>query len=327
MSAQSGPKELKQLRLVSGCQEASDLWSSVLLSWLAACAQGLCTLSLDMCKLRALPPLPGLKHLILDQDCMDLPALVRNLPILTGLQTLWLGFSSLEQDNGHVELALDSLCQLRHVHLNGMVPSKLLLPPDATLHVTVYSAWAAHHPVWHSVLQTLRNFVWEESHSDLVEVPEVLRQPSSLINVTLNMRRLGSNWSQPLHVHKVFSPSVSVHITCQDAWVDVWGGTWRLLSMVVANRLVLSNSHSTPVQCSDFRFEYTLLEGACASAVTACGKRQVLSNGRECLSMGLGQCLPLDSVLRTCGACESCLKESGELSAPCFDSTALFTCL
>lgn len=87
MSAQSGPKELKQLRLVSGCQEASDLWSAVLLSWLAACAQGLCTLSLDMCKLRALPPLPGL-----NQDCMDLPALVRNLPILTGLQTLWLFF-------------------------------------------------------------------------------------------------------------------------------------------------------------------------------------------------------------------------------------------
>lgn len=332
MSAQPSPGALTQLQLEWADSAASDdpdaAIGLMLLTWLAAHAHGLRSLCLSVFQLPALPPLPNLRHLILNHASPHLAAAARDISCLTALQTLCISTVSWSDEAQELELALGGLRQLRQVKLEGILPALLELPLDAALHVTVFDEWSAEHPVWQSVLPNMRTFKWDDDTWSLSRLPGVLQAPSGLTRVLLRMHAFGSS-QRPLRLRAAGSPAASICLACRDAWVDLDGTTWRHVC-ITADRVVLSGTQSCPECCPDFYLEYFALEespseplvvvpkrlgcwGATCSRTPICGGRERLWKGtNECLHVGF------DYLACTCGACIECLVRSGAVSSPCF---------
>ena len=295
----------------------------LLLTWLAAHARGIQMLYLRMCSLHSLPTLLNLRHLVLDCAELKVP---RNFPLdlalMKELQTLYIRAGSQEYEEDEGELpdlsVLASLKHLRRLRLDGLVPHSLSLPPEAELHVLVYSHWSARHPVWHSVLPMLRSFAWNawhlRDHRLQRKIPVVLKTPNSLTSVFLRMRKIGTG-QKPLHIKPLSLSSARIFISCEDACVDLWGGSWRHLCIIAELTLVLSSSQSSKrcfLSSPDFYFEYSVLEGATSRAIEACNGHQGLSGGRQCLWKGAAPDQPV-AFECACGACMGCLVKSKEV--------------
>ncbi len=124
------------------------------------------------------------------------------------------------------------------MNLIGLVPSRLTLPPGAALHVTVTHWEAAHDSVWDRVLPMLRSFTWDDPDGDMREMPDLVERAGNLTNIELNLQCIGDD-RRPLQVFQVFQPNVKVSIRCWVACMDLWGGTWRHMSLVT-NHLFLT---------------------------------------------------------------------------------------
>lgn len=202
------------------------------------------------------------------------------------------------------------------MNLIGLVPSRLTLPPGAALHVTVTHWEAAHDSVWDRVLPMLRSFTWDDPDGDMREMPDLVERAGNLTNIELNLQCIGDD-RRPLQVFQVFQPNVKVSIRCWVACMDLWGGTWRHMSLVTNHLFLDSWQHPRLEYCSDFYLEYSSLEGSQSSTARACSKSKKLCNGRKCLVKGAN--LYSEDPRCICGACLSCLMESGKIvDDPCF---------
>lgn len=292
----------------------------LLLTWLAAHARGIQTLYLRICSLHSLPPLLNLRHLVLDCAVLKVPQnLPHDLALMTELQSLCIRAGSQRDDDELPDLpVLASLKHLRQLRLEGLVPHSLSLPPEAELHVLVYSHWSARHPVWHSVLPMLRSFAWNawqlRDNRLQRKIPVVLKMPNSLTSVFLRTRKMGYG-DQPLQMEQLSLSSARIFISCENACVDLWGGAWRHLCIIAELTLVLSSSQSSKrclLSSADFYFEYSVLEGATSRAIEACNGHQGLSGRRQCLWKGAAPDQPV-AFECACGACMGCLVKSKEV--------------
>lgn len=319
MAVQPCANELMQLHLEwflnwHDRDDRDNLTGLLLLTWLAAQAEGLRSLSLYFSSFPVLPSLPNLRHLILHLEFADFVASMRVLPLFKSLQTLWLGT---DLETQQPDLDLTSCRHLCHVSLSGVVPCKVLLPPGAALHITMHYCWSATDAVWISALPQLRTFRWERGPC-LHALPEILTVSSALAYVILDMITIGCE-DEPLPLSKFSMPLTSVCISCRDAWVHLQGGTWKHLCITTVNTLHLSSTLCSLLHCPDFYIEhsneYFTLEEAASALAPSIGF-QALRDGRECLWKGLRQFQDLGMSSRkfacTCGACVKCLVKSGK---------------
>ncbi len=318
MATQFNASELLQVNFQWGDNESNEsdedaVTGAMLLTWLAARTSRLRSLDLWVFELPALPPLPALRHLILMHESGHLDAVVRVLPLLLGLQTLYI-FHITDDAEAEWELPLAGLHHLRQVKFDGFLPSELTLSPKAALHVDVSSPWwDMSHPVWRTVLSNLRTFDWVADFMSMDDLPEILKVPNGLTDVRLRMGKVGSSQS-PCSLRAAFAQSTYLFIDCHDAWVDVQGGTWRHVEIFALNRMGVSGLHGS--SCSDFYLEYALLVGESSQARQASGGCEWVSSGRECLWKGPRECRhpPFRNHACKCGACLQCLTKTGEWS-------------
>jgi hypothetical protein len=238
MAAQPSAVELKWLQLIwdgpveddgedsedseALSQEEDAGTSCLLLTLLAAHAKGLQSLYLEITTLHAMAPMSNLRHLMLYylSTSPDLSCLAH----MPALQTLFMSSIIIAEQPDLSSLA--SLCHLREVKLDCVIPSRIALPPGAALHVAVYTDMHAQKPVWHTVLPILRSLLWNKWEEQVFlykELPQMLKVASGLTEIYLKMRRVGST-QQPLRLSELCAASAKVFISCENAWVDLWGG-------------------------------------------------------------------------------------------------------
>lgn len=318
MTAQPCANEVTQLQLewIPEWDEAEDLTGLVLLTWLAAHAEGLRSLSLSFSQLPAMPALPHLQHLVVEHAMPDFAAVIRVLPLLTSLQTLCLAYNGSCNDAEQADVDLSSLIHLRSVSLMGLMPSTLALPPTTELHVTTRQDWNSH-PVWLSVLPMLRTITMAGIER-LNKLPQILSLPSSLTTVLLSAGQVGYV-NHPLRLGKLPDNVKYISITCRKAWYDLRGGTWEHLSIMAEETLEGACPLKTLLKCPDFYLEYSLdhqNEGCTFCAEHPSIWAQWLPHARACIWKGQGQSQHSAFHQRacTCGACMKCLAKSGGIS-------------
>ncbi len=326
MAAQPSATELRQLAVRwrrkqwgGGGGDADAMTAVMFLTWLIAHAKNLRVLHLSIYMVMPLPPMPQLRHFIMFHHTLNYTATLQDLSLLANLQTLMLGNVACRDVDAEVLLA--GMCHLRHVHLDGVVPSRLELPHQASLHVTLYEVLDLYHPVWVTVLPMLRT-VRCSSEDDLLQLPDFLNAPSGLTHALFDVNNAGSS-EKPLRLREAFMSSVVVHISCHDAHVDVWGGRWKHLCINATNDLVDCGADEklVPFFCPDFYLEYSMDSARARSLCTypwlaMYGYAQLFNPHKACMWKGPRNSQPVsfDDHACSCGACIECLQRSGEMS-------------
>lgn len=140
--------------------QAFEKMARAMTAQLAASALQLHTLKCLFGNLHSFPPMPNLKHLVLEMRCSTLQDGIDPLPALQNLETLKI---TVEPNNVWLKLSdqfdcpvLDftSLSRLRSLSLAGVMPEGILVCPGCSLHLRFQGT--VDHPVW-AILSGLRS--------------------------------------------------------------------------------------------------------------------------------------------------------------------------